>query len=264
VSAPRGWEELAIALEARLAAFDSLGVAFSGGVDSSVLAHAARKVLGARATALIAVSPSLAARELDSARTTAAAIGIELVELATDEFERAGYLANDGARCYHCKSALFDVMAQWGTRTGVRDLAFGEIADDLLDERPGRRAAREARVHAPLAECGFSKDDVRRWAREHALPVAEKPAAPCLASRLPRGTPVTRERLARIERAEAALADLGLSVLRVRDHGALARVEVGADELAHARSCAGPLARRLLEAGFDEWELGPYVEPTQR
>jgi uncharacterized protein len=264
VSAPRSFEVLALALEARLADFAALGVAFSGGVDSSVLAHAARKVLGARATALIAVSPSLAARELASARATAAAIGIELVELATDEFERTGYLANDGARCYHCKAALFDAMAQWGTRTGVRDLAFGEIADDLFDDRPGRRAAREARVHAPLAECGFSKDDVRRWAREHALPVAEKPAAPCLASRLPRGTPVTRERLARIERAEAALADLGLSVLRVRDHGRLARVEVGADDLAHARACSEPMGRRLLDAGFEAWELAPYVEPAQR
>jgi uncharacterized protein len=233
-------------------------------VDSSVHAHAARRVRGARATTLIAVSPSLAARELASARATAAAIGIELVELATDELERDGYLANDGLRCYHCKSALFEAMAQWGIRAGVRDLAFGEIADDLLDDRPGRRAALEACVHAPLAECGFSKADVRRWAREHALPVAEKPAAPCLASRLPRGTPVTRERLARVERAEAALSDLGLVVLRVRDHGELARVEVGAGELEHARALGAELGPRLRAAGFAHWELAPYVEPAAR
>ncbi|HVS17608.1 MAG TPA: ATP-dependent sacrificial sulfur transferase LarE, partial [Planctomycetota bacterium] len=211
------WEARCAALRARLGAFESLAVAFSGGVDSSVLAHAAQRALGPRAVAVVADSASLARRELESARATAAAIGIELVELATREFADERYLANDGQRCYHCKRALFDAMGAWAERSGVRDLAFGEIADDLLDDRPGRRAAREARVHAPLAECGFTKHDVRRWAREHALPVATKPAAPCLASRLPVGTRVTRERLARIERAEEARHELGVAVLRGRD-----------------------------------------------
>lgn len=264
MNADAAWAARAEALRARLAGFASLGVAFSGGVDSSVLAHAARAVLGSRATALIADSPSLARRELDSARATAAAIGIQLLELPTREFEREGYLQNDGQRCYHCKSALFEAMAEWAAARGVRDLAFGEIADDLRDDRPGRRAAHEARVHAPLAECGFTKDDVRRWAREHALPVAEKPAAPCLASRLPRGTAVTLARLERVERAEAALSELGLRVLRVRDHGELARVEVGAGELARARELSESLGLRLAAAGFAQWELAPYVEPALR
>lgn len=252
------------ALRARLAGFESLAVAFSGGVDSSVLAHAAREVLGARAVAVVADSASLARRELVSARTTAAAIGIELVELATSEQSDERYLANDGSRCYHCKRALFDAMQAWAAASGVRDLAFGEIADDLLDDRPGRRAAREARVHAPLSECGFTKDDVRRWAREHDLPVADKPAAPCLASRLPVGTRVTPERLARIERAEAGLADLGLTILRVRDHGTRARVEVGERELAHARARSSEIARHLAAAGFDDYVLATYVEPGLR
>lgn len=264
MSAPSVWPARAQALRARLAAFESLGVAFSGGVDSSVLAHAAHEVLGLRATALIADSQSLARRELDSARATARAIGIELVELQTRELEQEGYLANDGARCYHCKSALFSAMAEWALERGVRDLAFGEIVDDLLDDRPGRRAAREARVHAPLSECGFTKADVRRWAREHGLPVAEKPAAPCLASRLPRGTRVTPQRLARVEQAEAALAALGLRVLRVRDLGPLARVEVGLDELARAESLRSEVERELHAAGFATWELAPYVEPARR
>jgi uncharacterized protein len=252
------------ALRARLAGFESLGVAFSGGVDSSVLAHAAHAVLGARATALIADSPSLARRELRAARATAESIGIELVELATDELALSDYRRNDGARCYHCKRTLFAAMQRWAAARGVRDLAFGEILDDLRDDRPGARAAREARVHAPLAECGFDKAGVREYARAHGLAVAEKPAAPCLASRLPRGTTVTREGLARIERAEAGLAELGLRVLRVRDHGARARVEVGADELVRARELAGEMARALAAAGFAAFELAPYVEPARR
>ena len=264
MSADAAWQERCAALRARLAAFDALAVAFSGGVDSSVLAHAAREALGPRAVAVIADSSSLARRELDSARTTAAAIGIELVELATRELDDEGYRANAGQRCYHCKRALFDAMHAWAAARGVRDLAFGEIADDLLDERPGRRAAREARVHAPLAECGFTKADVRRYAREHALPVAEKPAAPCLASRLPVGTRVTPERLARVEQAEAALAELGLTILRVRDHGPRARVEVGESELEYARAHELEVARRLRAAGFQGFELVAYAAPTLR
>ena len=239
-------------------------MAFSGGVDSGVLLAAARAVLGEGAYGVIADSPSLARSELASARATAAAIGAPLVVVRTDELDDPDYRANAGQRCYHCKRALFDAMQTWARAEGVRDLAFGEIADDLLEERPGRRAAREARVHAPLAEAGFSKEDVRRWAREHGLHVAEKPASACLASRLPLGTEVTRARLARVERAEDALRDLGLEVLRVRDLGARARLEVGRGELERARTLAGAIATALAQAGFDGYALEPYLSPLER
>jgi uncharacterized protein len=264
VADERGWSARCAGLLARLSRFERLAVAFSGGVDSSVLLHAAGCALGARAVGVIADSPSLPRRELAAARQTAAALGARLVVLATDELADPGYRANAGERCYFCKRALFDAMRAWAAREGVEDLAFGELVDDLTDDRPGRRAAREARVHAPLVEAGFSKADVRRWAREHALPVADKPASACLASRLPVGTPVNRERLARVERAEDALKDLGLRVLRVRDHGAQARLEVGRDELARVQELADAVERGLLASGFEAWELGVYVPPGER
>jgi uncharacterized protein len=260
----RRWSERCAALQATLGRFERLAVAFSGGVDSSVLLCAARAALGERAFGVIADSPSLARRELVAACATAQFIGAPLVVVRTDELADPGYRANAGQRCYHCKRALFDAMQAWARGAGVRDLAFGEIADDLLEERPGRRAAREARVHAPLAEAGFTKDDVRRWARERQLLVSEKPASACLASRLPLGTEVTRERLARVERAEDALRDLGFIVLRVRDLGGRARVEVGRAELERARQLAASINNALQAAGFDGYALEPYVPPLER
>lgn len=260
----RAWRERCERLSASLARFERLAVAFSGGVDSSVLLSAAHCVLGARATAVLADSPSLARSELASAHATAAHIGAELIVVRTAELDDPRYRANDGARCYHCKRALFDAMQAWARAQGVSDLAFGEIADDLLEDRPGRRAAREARVHAPLAECGFTKDDVRRWARERGLPVAEKPASACLASRLPIGTAVSRERLARVERAEEAVRALGFRILRVRDLGQRARLEVGRGELVRARELAASIDAALIAAGFADHELAAYVPPRER
>jgi uncharacterized protein len=155
-------------------------------------------------------------------------------------------------------------MESWVRASGVRVLAFGEITDDLLDDRPGARAAREFGVAAPLREAGFGKEDVRRYAREHGLAVADKPASACLASRLPLGTRVSADRLARVERAEDALLALDLRVVRVRDHGARARVEVGADELARAESLRAEIARALLAEGFAQLELAAYRSPVER
>ncbi len=252
------------ALRERLGALEDLAVAFSGGVDSAVLLHAARSVLGDRSVGLIADSPSLPRRELAEARSLAESLGARLVVLATDELAEPGYRANDGQRCYFCKRALFDAMARWARLHGGRWLAFGEITDDLLDERPGARAAAEGGVLAPLREAGFSKEDVRRYAREHGLAVADKPASACLASRLPRGTAVSAERLRRVERAEEAVRALGFRVLRVRDHGPRARLELGPGELERGRGLAGALARALAPCGFDELELAPYVSPAER
>jgi pyridinium-3,5-biscarboxylic acid mononucleotide sulfurtransferase len=258
VTALDTYEERLRALAEHLRALERVAVAFSGGVDSSVLLHAAHRALGPRAVGLIADSPSLPRRELEEARELARAIGAQLVVLATDELEDERYARNEGDRCYFCKSALFEAMEAWAREQGFDALAFGEIRDDWLDERPGARAAKEFGVVAPLSACGFTKDDVRRYAREHGLSVAEKPSSACLASRLPRGTRVTRERLARIERAEAALKDLGLRQLRVRDHGELARVEVAADELALAHERESDIRVRIAACGFARCELATY------
>jgi uncharacterized protein len=251
-------------LHARLRACGpgGLAIAFSGGVDSSVLLHAARAVLGDAAVALIADSPSLPRAELLEAERVAGAIGARLERLSTDELALEAYRRNAGDRCYHCRRTLFDAMEAWARERGFRALAYGEITDDLVDDRPGRRAASELGVVAPLREAGLSKEDVRRYARAHGLATAEKPASACLASRIPVGTEVTRARLDRIERAEALVRSLGFRVLRVRDHGSDARVEVGADELARARALRDELAGLLRPLGFERVELAAYRSPV--
>lgn len=251
-------------LRARLAELDGLAVAFSGGVDSSVLLHAAHAVLGDRVAAVIADSPSLPRRELAEAREVAARIGASLVVIPTHELADPRYRANAGDRCYFCKRALFDAMEQWARAAGLGALAYGEIADDAFDERPGARAAGERAVLAPLAEAGLTKADVRRYAREAGLPTADKPQSACLASRLPVGTPVSAERLARIERAEEALRSFGLRQLRVRDHGRRARVEVGAGEFDRARGLAASIESALAAEGFERFELMRYLPPAER
>lgn len=257
-------ERLAARLRERLRSLGSAAVAFSGGVDSSVLLHAAHAALGERAVGVIADSPSLPRRELELARAFAASLGARLVAVRTAELEDERYAANGGDRCYFCKSALFEAMERAAREHDLAWLAFGEIADDLLDDRPGARAAAERGVVAPLRECGFGKREVRAYARAHGLPCAEKPASACLASRLPRGTRVTAERLARVERAEEELRALGLRQLRVRDRGDVAGVEVGEDELARARALEGPIARALAPLGFAAVALAAYVPPAQR
>jgi pyridinium-3,5-biscarboxylic acid mononucleotide sulfurtransferase len=250
-------------LLADLARLPSVAVAFSGGVDSSVLLHAAHSVLGPRCLGVIADSPSLPRAELQSARAFAADVGCRLIVVSTNELFDEGYARNGGDRCYFCKRALFDAMALVADREGIAHLALGEISEDALEDRPGARAAREARVLAPLAGAGFHKPDVRRYAREAGLAVAEKPAGACLASRLPVGTRVTAERLGRVETAEAKLRALGLRVLRVRDHGRRARLEVGAGEERLARSQSENIGLALRQAGFPTWELATYVAPPR-
>jgi len=252
------------ALQAELAARPGLLVAYSGGVDSGVLLHAARAALGERCAGLLADSPSLPRAELALARAGAARIGARLIVVTTDELADPRYVENRGDRCYFCKSALFDAMAAWARSNSAWPLAYGEIADDAHDLRPGARAAVERAVLAPLAACGFTKDDVRRYAAAHGLPMADKPASACLASRIPIGTPVSAERLARVERAEALLQARGYRVLRVRDHHPLARVEFGAEELERARGEWPQLESLLAAAGYARAELAAYRSPLER
>ncbi|MFN0007431.1 MAG: ATP-dependent sacrificial sulfur transferase LarE [Planctomycetota bacterium] len=264
MTCPGTYEDRLARLQDRLRSLERVAVAFSGGVDSSALLHAARSVLGSGAVGVIADSPSLPRRELADARETAARIGAELAVISTDEMEDEGYRANRGDRCYFCKSALFRAMEPWARSRGFRALAFGEIQDDLLDDRPGARAAREFGVVAPLSEAGFTKEDVRRYAREAGLDVAEKPASACLASRIPVGSRVTRAALERVERCEEIVKELGFRQVRVRDRLPRARVEVGELELPRAEALLERIREGLLSQGYTSIEIAPYLSPARR
>jgi uncharacterized protein len=237
------------AFGARLAGVGRLGVAFSGGVDSAVLLALAVRVLGAdQVVALLGVSPSLAVDERLGAHEVARSIGVAVVEVTTREGDNPAYQANGPDRCFHCKDELFTRIDDEVVATHRLDaVAYGENADDARRlDRPGSQAATGHAVLAPLADLGLTKADVRRLARSLGLAVADKPAAPCLASRIPHHEPVTPEKLRQVDRAESALRLLGLTDLRVRHHGDVARVELLAADL--PRAVAEPLRGAVLAA----------------
>lgn len=246
---------LAARLEARIAGLDGAVVALSGGVDSSVVAALAARALGPRALAVTAVSPALATGELDGAADVARAVGIAHLAVTTDELARAGYRANGPDRCYHCKTELYDNLAAIAAERGLAAVLSGANADDLGDWRPGLVAAEEHGVIHPLVELGVGKADVRRLAEHLAVPSARKAASPCLASRIPHGTPVDPSSLARIDRAEQALKALGLGPLRVRHHGDLGRVELSAADLDRRDELAGRIAHAVTAAGYARVEI---------
>lgn len=228
-------------------------VAFSGGIDSTVVARAAREALGDRAVAVTGDSASVPRAEIAEARDLARRIGIRHVVTATEEFEDPDYLRNDGTRCYYCKNELYTRIEQLLPELGVGVICSGANLDDQGDYRPGLTAAAEHHVRHPLQEAGFTKADVRALAKEWGLPTWDKPASPCLSSRLAPGLPVTRERTAMVEAAEAHLKSLGLRECRVRLHeGDLARVEVPLAELPRFTEPAvrEDLSQRLKELGF--------------
>jgi uncharacterized protein len=228
-----------------------VAVAFSGGVDSAVVAKAAQVALGDAALAVTGVSASLASGELESARDIAALIGIRHEVIRTEEFASASYVRNASDRCYHCKTELYTQIEQLRAKlAGEYVLVNGANVDDLGDYRPGLQAAAEHAVRSPLAECGFTKADVRALAAHWQLPIWDKPASPCLSSRVAYGEEVTPERLRMIDAAEQLLRSLGLATVRVRYHrGDLARLEVPAEAI--ARLCE-PATREMLVARLRE------------
>jgi len=222
------------ALRAWLAGHGRVAIGFSGGVDSAFLAVVARQTLGASGVlAIIGRSASYPAEQWAAARRVARQFDVPVLELDTDELNDPEYAANPANRCYFCKSELWGRLVPAARARGFHTIVDGTNADDLLDHRPGARAAREHQVSSPLSELGFTKDDIRRASRALGLPTWQQPSSPCLSSRIPYGTAVTRERLTQIEVAEAALRALGIEGdLRVRYHDELARVELAPATLA--------------------------------
>ena len=235
-----------------IAALPGAVVAYSGGADSAFLADVVHEVLGDRALAVTAVSASLAPEERDAARRLAQERGWRHREIRTNELARPDYVRNDADRCYHCKAELFETLAALvGSESGSTVLV-GTNLDDTADHRPGQRAARDRGVRAPLLEAGLSKEEIRTLSRERGLETWNKPASACLASRIAYGVEVTAERLERVGRAESFLRSLGLSQLRVRDHGDLARIEVPLGEVSRIASddVRSRVSSFLRELGF--------------
>ncbi len=252
-------DESAIAAEQALAQWfrerGSALIGYSGGVDSTYLAAVALEALGSdRMLAVLGMSPSVAGFQARDARDRAVALGLPLRTVETHELDDPGYVANPSNRCYHCKSELWQQLVPIARELGLSVVCDGTNADDVRDYRPGMRAAAERQVSTPLADVGLSKAQIRWLSRRRNLPTWDAPAAPCLASRLPYGVTVTRERLRRVDRAEAALRALGIAGdLRVRHHAGLARVELppaALDEWLQPER-AVLLEKVVREAGFD-------------
>ncbi|HIM36549.1 MAG TPA: ATP-dependent sacrificial sulfur transferase LarE [Dehalococcoidia bacterium] len=252
---------------------ESVIVAFSGGVDSALTAVVAHQTLGPSALAVTAVSPALAQRELAETHALAQRFGFAHRVINTQELEREGYVANTSQRCFFCKDELYSHLDEIKEREGFAWVANGTNTDDLGDYRPGLRAASDHDARSPLVEAGLSKSDVRRLAQELEIPIWDKPAQPCLSSRIPYGIPVTVQTLSKIERAEDFLRGLGLKEVRARHHDQLCRVEVGAGEMELAFAHRLAIVESIKKIGYlwvsldlaglrsgslnDQLELGP-------
>jgi uncharacterized protein len=243
-------------LEDYFSKFSSAVIAYSGGVDSALLAYAAHRALGERMTAAIADSPSLARREYNSALGFAKDNNIPLQVVHTKEMEDPFYLANKGNRCYYCKKALFEQLRKFCIKLEESSpesscrIFYGANLDDLGDHRPGIRAAREASILAPYVDLGFDKKTIRALCKFYNLEIAEKPAMPCTSSRLAYGQEVTEEKLSQVESAEDFLYGLGLQVFRVRHHGDTARIEVPPEDFQIILENREKISKKFHELGF--------------
>jgi uncharacterized protein len=230
----------------------SVLVAYSGGVDSSYLALIATQELDKNASCLMGISPSVSAFQRAEGQSLADAFGFNFETVETSELEDANYIANPTNRCYFCKSELYDKLAATAAERNILFVIDGTNADDILDHRPGRAAAAERSVRSPLAESGFSKEDIRIRSKEHGLPTWDRPASPCLSSRIAYGVPVTTDRLTKVERGEEFLRGEGFREFRVRVHDDLARVEIARSEMEKILNVevAERLARKFKSFGF--------------
>ncbi len=238
--------------------YDTLGVAFSGGVDSTLVLKMAHDQLGPRAVAITAVSESLPSGELDEARRIAAHIGARHIVLQTFETADPRYLANPANRCYFCKGEMYTQMQAIAEREGLSLIVDGLNADDLRDRRPGRQAAREHGVQSPLAQMGLTKNEVRTLSRALGLPNWDKPALACLSSRIPYGTTITLASLTQVDRAEMYIHALGIRQVRVRHLGDRVRVEVEPDDLATVDAQRAAITAYLQALGFAAVEFDLY------
>ena len=237
--------------------YESLIVAYSGGVDSTFLASVAYEVLGARSLAVTSRSPSVAPEELAAAVELAAARGWRHMVVDTDEMSDPRYVVNDGRRCFFCKTELYSHLDRVAVAEGITKVANGANVDDLGDYRPGMEAALNFEVVSPLVEAGMAKQDIRDLSKEMGLPTWDKPAQPCLSSRIPYGTSVSIEALTRIGRSEKGLRELGFPVVRVRHYGDTARVEIPLEDFERFESVRSTAEQLVLTSGYEVMELDP-------